>query len=215
MQMLHCGETSFVRAAHSITVSLKRIRICHHRTILSDDIVCMLWWYFMSGVGKVKRGPHQGHRCFRIWHPQQGQCADECPKKPGLLYLVQLPPLHIDVPMPIGIARLCTPAPGGGLGTAGDLRRIDNGAEVVHAIHPQVGDGEGASRHLVRGQLVVLCLRIVGNSASDPSILVRHLAHSTLQPVTGSISCLLNSSEGACLRSSSQLRGCQVTSTRV
>lgn len=44
-------------------------------------------------------------------------------------------------------------------GCAACLGGVDDGAEVMHAIHAEVGDGEGAPGHLVRRQLVVFCLR--------------------------------------------------------
>lgn len=39
-----------------------------------------------------------------------------------------------------------------------DLWHVDDGREGVHVVHAQVGDGEGASTHLIRLQLALLGL---------------------------------------------------------
>ncbi len=41
---------------------------------------------------------------------------------------------------------------------AGYLGRVDDSGEVVHIVHAQIGDGEGAASHLMWTQLAILGL---------------------------------------------------------
>ena len=44
-----------------------------------------------------------------------------------------------------------------------DLWWVDDSCKGVHIVHAKVGDGEGATTHLLRPQLALLCLNMYCN----------------------------------------------------